>query len=129
MLVNAWCQLPDISIATGFGNEGVTQRHEIHGDERVFSSPLQRASRRGLAPNGDLADEMGKLRDYKIRSKKDAKAIVDALSRLPAADIKTSGYKSPLDTLIRLFQDVDGRDAPAFEILRDAGIDELIRSL
>lgn len=96
-------------------------------EEVVFSSPLQRALRRGFAPGGNLDDELGELRDYKIRSKRDARAIVDALSRLPATDVKSSGYKSPLYTLVGLFQDVDGRDAPAYAVLRDEGIDQLLR--
>jgi len=111
----------------GYMPEEAQSQDDPNEDKAVFSSPLQRALRRGLAPDGDFDDEMGLLRDYKIRSKKDAKAIVDALSRLPSTEVKTTGYKSPLYTLVGLFQDVDSRDSPAFEILSDAGIDELVR--
>lgn len=111
----------------GCESEGIQSQDDPKGEEAVFSSPLQRALRRGLAPDGDLDDELGTLSDYKIRSKKDAKAIVDALKRIPDTDINTSGYKSPLYALVGLFQDVDGRDAPAFEVLSEAGIDQLVR--
>jgi hypothetical protein len=116
-----------IHFAPGCGGEDVAQQQGSQGEDAVFSSPLQRALRRGLAPGGDLADELQSLSDYKISSKKDAKAIVEALSRLPSTDIQSSGYSSPLYTLVGLFQDLDGRDAPAFEILRDAGTHELLR--
>ena len=106
----------------------VQSQNESDGENSaVFSSPLQRALSRGLTPNGDLGDEMQSLRDYKIRTKKDAQAIVRALSRLPSNDIQSSGYKSPLYTLIGLFQNVDGSDSPAFEVLSNAGTGELVR--
>lgn len=93
----------------------------------MFSSPLQRAFKRGLAPGGDFDDALRPLKDYKIRSKKDARAIVDVLSKLPALQIETTGYSSPLYTLVGLFQDVDGGDAPAFRVLQEEGVPELIR--
>ena len=64
---------------------------------------------RGLKPGGDLADELRSLEDYPIRSKKDAKAICDALSSLPLEPAHKS-FTSPLHALAGLFQDVEGRD-------------------
>lgn len=93
----------------------------------MFSSSLQRALKRGLAPGGNLDDALSSLRDYKIRTKKDARAIVEALSRLPHEKIGTGGYKSSLYTLVGLFQNVDGRESPAFEALAEAGVPELVR--
>ena len=93
----------------------------------MFSSSLQRALRRGLAPDGDLEKELKPLRDHKVHSKKDAKAIVEALTRFPNAEIQRSGYSSPLKLLLALFQKVDGREAPAFKVLRNDGTLQLIR--
>ncbi|NLS98208.1 MAG: hypothetical protein GXX96_39265 [Planctomycetaceae bacterium] len=94
----------------------------------MFSSPLRRAITRGMKPDGDLADELRKLGDYSIRSKKDAKAICEALSALPTE--RSSGkslFSSPLYALTSLFQDVDGCDVPAFEVLSREGLPQLIR--
>lgn len=91
-----------------------------------FSTPLQRAIAAGMKPRGDLAEELGKLENYPIQSRKDAKAICDALRQLPLP-AKESETTSPLHVLTGLFQDVEGRDAPAFNVLRDEGLPQLIR--
>lgn len=93
----------------------------------MFSSALQRAIARGMQPNGNLNDELGKLNDYPIRSRKDAKAICDALRRLPLKASDENGFSSPLHALAALFQDVDGGDCPAFEVLYREGLPELMR--
>ena len=91
-----------------------------------FSSPLQRAIARGLQPGHDLADELGELNDYTIKSAKDAEAICDALRQLPhpAGDKK---IRSTLHALTGLFQDVEGSEVPAFEVLCEHGLPELVR--
>jgi hypothetical protein len=92
-----------------------------------FNSPLQRAIARGMKPGGDLAEELIKLNDYPVRSRKDAKAIVAALRKLPLAPRKTSKFSSPLQALVLLFQNVDSRDCAAFQVLYDDGLRELMR--
>jgi len=94
----------------------------------VFSSRLQRAIGRGLKPNGNLADELGELGDYSIRSRNDAKAICKALSEFPQ-DSAGEGFRSPLHALTALFQDVESRDCPAFEVLYSDGQAQLMRIL
>ncbi|MFN3151358.1 HEAT repeat domain-containing protein [Bremerella sp.] len=94
----------------------------------MFSSPLRRALKRGLKPGGDLVEELRGLDDYVISSKKDAEAICEALATLPGDRIYNARhFSSPLHELTGLFQDVDGRQCPAFEELYEEGLPELIR--
>lgn len=93
----------------------------------MFSSPLQRAIVRGMKPDGDLAEELHKLDDYSIRSRKDSKAICEVLGKLPLQPSDGKSFSSPLHALTALFQDVDGRDAPAFDVLYTEGLPQLIR--
>jgi hypothetical protein len=80
-----------------------------------------------MKPDGDLAGELRKLEDYSIKSRKDAKAICEALGKFPSQASKGKSITSPLHALTALFQDVDGRDAPAFDVLYDEGLPHLIR--
>src|SRR5207248_6937819 len=48
-------------------------------------SPLQLAIQRGLQPGGDLSDEVGKLSDYRISSRRDGEAICAPLSNIKHA--------------------------------------------
>jgi len=94
----------------------------------VFSSPLRRAIKRGLKPDGDLVEELQSLDDYLIQSKKDAQAICQALTTLPEKGTsRRQHFTTPLHELTGLFQDVDGRQCPAFEVLYEEGLPELIR--
>lgn len=94
----------------------------------MFSSPLRRAIARGMKPGGDLVKELQGLDDYAISSKKDAKAICEALQSLSIADCSSkSVLQSPLYALAGLFQDVDGTDVPAYEVLYLEGLPELVR--
>lgn len=93
----------------------------------MFSSPLQRAIARGMEPDGDLADELMNLSDYRIRSRKDARTICEALRELPMESRPGTSFSSPLRALTGLFQDVDGPDAPAFDVLFQDGQRELMR--
>ncbi|QDU75419.1 hypothetical protein Pan97_24510 [Bremerella volcania] len=94
----------------------------------MFSSPLRRALKRGLKPGGDLVEELRGLDDYVISSKRDAEAICEALSTLPGdRSYSTKHFSTPLHELTGLFQDVDGRQCPAFEQLYEEGLPELIR--
>ena len=60
-------------------------------------------------------------------ARKDAKAICAALSKLPLQPSDGKGFSSPLHALTALFQDVDSRDAPAFDVLYEDGLSQLIR--
>jgi hypothetical protein len=93
----------------------------------MFGSPLERAIAKGMKPDGDLSRELNELIDYPIRSRADAKAICKALGRLPAESAGIAGITSRLHALAGLFQDVDGRDAPAFDVLYQEGLPHLIR--
>jgi hypothetical protein len=89
-------------------------------------TPLIRALQRGLAPGGDLTEELWDLGDYQVSRREDAEAICSALAKLseePAA----GGGNSPLRALARLFQDVPDAECPAFEILHEQGLSELCR--
>lgn len=94
---------------------------------KVLNSPLERAISRGMEPGGDLADELRALGDYPIRSREDAEVICDALGTLPAQEPDEGGFTSRLHALTGLFQDVDGADSPAFDVLYDEGLPQLIR--
>ena len=104
------------------------EKSETQEQSEVFSSPLSRALTRGMKPGGDLADELRNLDDYSIRSKMDAKAICQALSTLASEHSAGEAVSlTQLQALASLFQDVDGPDAPAFDILHDEGLPQLIR--
>ncbi|HVA49491.1 MAG TPA: hypothetical protein VNH11_24205 [Pirellulales bacterium] len=92
----------------------------------MFRTPLQRAIARGMKQDGDLAEELRTLGNYTIRSRKDAKAICGALDKLP---LRSDGnhFSSPLHALTGLFRDVESGDVPAFEVLYDEGLPQLIR--
>lgn len=93
----------------------------------MFESPLERAIARGMKPGGDIVEELQKLGDYTVRSSKDGKAICRALRELPARSTDDDSSSSPLHALTGLFQDVDGRKSPAFDVLYKEGLPELIR--
>ncbi|MBA2116770.1 HEAT repeat domain-containing protein [Bremerella alba] len=94
----------------------------------MFSSPLRRALKRGLKPGGDLVEELRGLDDYVISSKNDALAVCRALETLPGdRSQNTRHFSTPLHELTGLFQDVDGKQCPAFDVLYEEGLPELIR--
>lgn len=94
----------------------------------LFSSALQRAIKRGLKPGGDLVAELRKLDDYTIRSKGDARAICQALASLPLLRLpEDDSYYSPLHAVTSLFQEVEGPQVPAFQILSREGLPLLIQ--
>ncbi|WP_254508713.1 HEAT repeat domain-containing protein [Anatilimnocola floriformis] len=91
-----------------------------------FSSPLQRAISRGMQPGKNLVEELGELSDYTVSSAKDGEAIVAALQQLPLGREEKT-YTTSLRLLTGLFQDVDGRESPAYEVLFESGLPELVR--
>lgn len=91
----------------------------------MLSSPLQRAIKRGLKPGGDLVQELRDLDEVSIQSGKDAKAICAALRQLSDLKIEDS-FASPLHSLVSLFQQIEGSECPAFEVMSEEGIPLLI---
>lgn len=76
-----------------------------------------------MRTGGDVAEELSKLDDYTIQSRDDARAICDALSRLPEATstAEAAALAPRLQALARLFQDVESPESPAFEVLFEQG--------
>jgi hypothetical protein len=83
-------------------------------------TPLQLALDRGTQPGADLADEVRKLRNYTIKSEAEAEAICDLLERLLPAGA-TVGGENAFHALIGLFQNVEGRECPAFALGEEKG--------
>jgi len=79
-----------------------------------------------MKPDGNLSNELRELGEYSIKSRKDAQAVCDALKRL---DIECEdSFNSPLHALTAMFQNVAGRDCPAFDVFSTTGQTELIRA-
>lgn len=85
---------------------------------------LQVALERGTQPGGDLDEEIQRLNDYKIKSRADAEAICRVLSDLRDSNAFSGGLPG-LRSLIGLFQDVDGTECPAFEVMSEQGTELL----
>lgn len=92
-----------------------------------FDSPLQRALKRGLAANGDLAHELRELNDYSIKSAKDARAIAAALKTYSERIDGSKKYWADIHALVALFQDVEGPDVPAVPVLIEEAFPKLCR--
>jgi hypothetical protein len=84
---------------------------------------LKKAIERGLA-NGKLDDELEELGDLTIKTGADGEAICWGLKQLHEG---TNNLGKQVDALSGLFQDVEGAECDAFEILQDQGIAELLR--
>lgn len=89
-----------------------------------FDTPLQKLIKQGMT-TGDISGELLELDDYQISSKKDAKSICKALRSLPSQ--KSNDPYGDVHCLAALFQEVESRTCPAFEVLVDEGNAELIR--
>jgi hypothetical protein len=89
-------------------------------------SPLQNALARGFVPGGDLRKELDGLGDYAVSTEDDARALVEAVGRLP---VPSSDGEPPalstLHVLIGLFQSVESREA--FDVLRAEGVPRLLK--
>jgi hypothetical protein len=88
-------------------------------------SGLQKAIDRFL--NGsDLSEELDKIPDYVVRSKRDAEAVVQALERIPRVPKQREDrfITSPLHHLVAFFQEAEG---DALDVFRERGIPELTR--
>lgn len=83
-------------------------------------SRLQLALDRGTQPGADIADELRKLKNYSIKSHGDAEAVCNVLVRLGPTGTAFGG-KSAFYALVGLFQDVGGRECPAFAVMAEKG--------
>lgn len=90
---------------------------------RFGRSRLRKAIERGLA-KGKLSEELKELGDLTLKSRTDAEDICWGLQRLNR-DCKDLGQQTY--ALACLFQEIDGRECPAFEVLQECGIPELLR--
>lgn len=79
-----------------------------------------------MQPGHDLADELSELNEYSIKSAKDAEVICAALRQLPQPP-DDKNFRSRVHALTGLFQDVEGSDVPAFEVLSEQGLPEMVR--
>src|SRR5262252_4889337 len=90
---------------------------------------LEMAIERGSREGGCLADEIRGLGEYPVRSRQDAEAICNTLERAlraAAPRSESSAVTSDLHALTGLFQDVDGAECDAFEVLAERGTGLLI---
>ncbi|QEH35985.1 hypothetical protein OJF2_45430 [Aquisphaera giovannonii] len=83
-------------------------------------TPLQAALDRGTRPGGDLAAELNRLEDYTVTSRADAEAICRVLERVKPGD-SDGGLWTAFHSLVGLFQDVEGPECPAFDVLAEKG--------
>jgi hypothetical protein len=90
----------------------------------MFTSPLQRALHRGLAPGGNLKEQLKSLGSYTIRTEADAEEIIRALAHFP---MKPTEDPSWLQDVVKLFDQIGPRNSPAAKLLRKRGGRELIR--
>jgi len=88
------------------------------------TSRLKKAIQRGLA-NGELRDALRDLGDLSLKSSSDADAICWGLQQLNRLDHKLLGQHA--SALAGLFGDIQDRDSPAFTVLQERGIPELLR--
>ena len=97
------------------------KEEDIHS---MLRTKLQKALERGFRPDGDLSAELGQLGDYRVRSKRDAGAICQALSQFSIHRPDDGRWPALLD-LTAMFQGVSG--SGAFRKLSEQGILQLVR--
>lgn len=90
------------------------------------TSLLQAALTRGLAPDGDLYEELSELGDYEISSLADAEALTRALAEFVERAVENDEAMSAFPELVRLFQSVTS--AEAYRHLAVKGIPLLIEA-
>jgi hypothetical protein len=88
-------------------------------------TPLQLALERGMRPGAKLGDELGQLGEYSIKAKSDAEAVCRVLARC-VHESEDLGGEASLQALIALFQEVEGRNCPAFLPMVEVGLPLLV---
>jgi hypothetical protein len=74
-------------------------------------SLLQAALTRGLAPGGDLYEELSELGDYEIATLADAEVLTRGLAEFVKQTVDSDEAMSAFPELVRLFQSVTSADA------------------
>ena len=87
------------------------------------SNPLRDAIDRGLAPGADLASEIHALGEVGLSTSEDARAVCEALDRLPPEPPGEAPTRSPLHAVLTLMQGVESREA--YEGIVDRGVPRL----
>lgn len=90
------------------------------------SSLLQSALSRGLAPDGDLSEELSELGEYEISTLADAEALTRAMAEFVTRAVENDEGISAFPELVRLFQSVTA--AEAYRHLAVKGIPLLIEA-
>ncbi|WP_145055935.1 hypothetical protein [Lignipirellula cremea] len=90
----------------------------------IQNSELQAALSRGLAPGGDLREELSAVEDCSLFTREDALAVVETLRSFPRAE-SDDGLASALHAVLALFQQVESEEA--FETMGYQGMPELHR--
>ena len=89
-------------------------------------SLLQAALTRGMAPEGDLYEELSELGEYEIDSRSEAEALAKAMTEFVQRPLDSDEAVSAFPELTRLFQSVTS--AEAFRYLAVHGIPLLIEA-
>lgn len=89
-------------------------------------NPLVRAIARGLRPSGDLATELERLGEYRVRRRREARAICKGLQILASWPEHDRRFPSMLTALLRLFYSAEHR---GLEVLYYEGLPLLISLL
>lgn len=89
-------------------------------------SLLQAALTRGLAPDGDLCEELSELGEYEIATLADAEALTQAMAEFVKRDVDSDEAVSAFPEFVRLFQSVTS--AEAYRHLALKGIPLLIEA-
>lgn len=96
-----------------------------------FSSPLRRAVQRGLAEGGDIVKELQELEDFTISVRRDAEAIINALSTLTVEQLvqrrEENQNVSALEELTSWFDECDDEFGLAHKTFEEKGIPQLIK--
>ena len=89
------------------------------------TNPIQEAFDRGLAPGGDLYEELSALGDYPVTTEDEARSLARGVTRL-GYQLGERGNDPILHLIAGLFQGVESLEA--FEILRDEGLPALLKA-
>lgn len=89
----------------------------------LFESKLERALKRGLKPEGSIAEELDKLQDFELSSQADVRAVCETLAKLLQREVESSPV--PAEDFLELaflFQLVSEGETPASQTLKRRGI-------
>lgn len=89
------------------------------------TNPIQAAFDRGLAPGGDLYEELSALGDYPVTTEVEARSLARGAARL-GEQLGERGNDPILHLVTGLFQGVESREA--FDILREEGLPRLLKA-